>query len=69
MKEGALGSEEEMSDEEGARKQEWREGGRKDAGARKGKDDPVFKLELERIRSGEDTRTTLMIRNIPNKYD
>ncbi|KAH9749272.1 protein MEI2-like 2 [Citrus sinensis] len=27
-----------------------------------------FQLELEKIRSGEDTRTTLMIKNIPNKY-
>lgn len=26
-----------------------------------------FQLELEKIRSGEDTRTTLMIKNIPNK--
>ncbi|GMH30238.1 hypothetical protein Nepgr_032081 [Nepenthes gracilis] len=27
-----------------------------------------FQLELEKIASGEDTRTTLMIKNIPNKY-
>ncbi|KAL8108272.1 hypothetical protein AgCh_024648 [Apium graveolens] len=27
-----------------------------------------FQLDLEKIRSGEDTRTTLMIKNIPNKY-
>eukprot|EP00004_Rigifila_ramosa_P024663 TRINITY_DN721_c0_g1_i1.p1 TRINITY_DN721_c0_g1~~TRINITY_DN721_c0_g1_i1.p1 ORF type:complete len:752 (+),score=107.44 TRINITY_DN721_c0_g1_i1:330-2258(+) len=27
-----------------------------------------FSLSLDRIRSGEDSRTTLMIRNIPNKY-
>lgn len=27
----------------------------------------LFQLDLNRIRSGEDTRTTLMIKNIPNK--
>ncbi|XP_047315288.1 protein MEI2-like 2 [Impatiens glandulifera] len=27
-----------------------------------------FQLELDKIRSGEDIRTTLMIKNIPNKY-
>ncbi|GMH19393.1 hypothetical protein Nepgr_021234 [Nepenthes gracilis] len=27
-----------------------------------------FQLDLEKIASGEDTRTTLMIKNIPNKY-
>lgn len=27
-----------------------------------------FQLDLDRIISGEDTRTTLMIKNIPNKY-
>lgn len=27
-----------------------------------------FHLDLEKIQSGEDTRTTLMIKNIPNKY-
>ncbi|CAM8985847.1 unnamed protein product [Rhodiola kirilowii] len=27
-----------------------------------------FQLDLEKIISGEDTRTTLMIKNIPNKY-
>ncbi|CAK9139299.1 unnamed protein product [Ilex paraguariensis] len=27
-----------------------------------------FQLDLEKIKSGEDTRTTLMIKNIPNKY-
>ncbi|KAL0352906.1 UNVERIFIED_CONTAM: protein MEI2-like 5 [Sesamum angustifolium] len=27
-----------------------------------------FQLDLAKIRSGEDTRTTLMIKNIPNKY-
>ncbi|KAK4440118.1 protein MEI2-like 5 [Sesamum alatum] len=27
-----------------------------------------FQLDLDKIRSGEDTRTTLMIKNIPNKY-
>ena len=28
-----------------------------------------FQLNLDKIKSGEDTRTTLMIKNIPNKYD
>ncbi|KAG4957197.1 hypothetical protein JHK84_043145 [Glycine max] len=27
-----------------------------------------FQLNLDKIKSGEDTRTTLMIKNIPNKY-
>nr|XP_043621985.1 protein MEI2-like 2 [Erigeron canadensis]XP_043621986.1 protein MEI2-like 2 [Erigeron canadensis] len=27
-----------------------------------------FQLDIDKIRSGEDTRTTLMIKNIPNKY-
>ncbi|XP_052177779.1 protein MEI2-like 2 isoform X2 [Diospyros lotus] len=27
-----------------------------------------YQLDLEKIKSGEDTRTTLMIKNIPNKY-
>ncbi|XP_052181732.1 protein MEI2-like 2 isoform X2 [Diospyros lotus] len=27
-----------------------------------------FQLDLEKIKTGEDTRTTLMIKNIPNKY-
>ncbi|KAL3345050.1 hypothetical protein AABB24_024151, partial [Solanum stoloniferum] len=28
----------------------------------------LFQLDLDKIRCGEDTRTTLMIKNIPNKY-
>lgn len=28
-----------------------------------------FLLDLDKIKGGEDTRTTLMIKNIPNKYD
>jgi hypothetical protein len=28
----------------------------------------VYSLDIGRVQSGEDTRTTLMIRNIPNKY-
>lgn len=28
-----------------------------------------FQLDLDKIRNGEDTRTTLMIKNIPNKYE
>lgn len=27
-----------------------------------------YQLDLEKIVTGEDTRTTLMIKNIPNKY-
>ena len=27
-----------------------------------------YQLDLEKIRRGDDTRTTLMIKNIPNKY-
>ena len=30
--------------------------------------DDCYKLDLNRIISGEDKRTTIMIRNIPNKY-
>jgi hypothetical protein len=29
----------------------------------------LFQLDLDKIKSGEDTRTTLMIKNIPNKYE
>jgi RNA recognition motif-containing protein len=29
----------------------------------------AFELDLTRVRNGEDVRTTLMIKNIPNKYD
>lgn len=32
------------------------------------KDEKIFKIDLESIYSNQDTRTTLMIRNIPNKY-
>ncbi|KAJ0440561.1 putative RNA recognition motif domain, mei2/Mei2-like RNA recognition [Helianthus annuus] len=31
-------------------------------------DDKKFELDIERVLRGEDSRTTLMIRNIPNKY-
>ncbi|XP_019170342.1 PREDICTED: protein MEI2-like 5 [Ipomoea nil] len=31
-------------------------------------DNKKFQLDLDKIRSGKDTRTTLMIKNIPNKY-
>ncbi|KAK6124143.1 hypothetical protein DH2020_042116 [Rehmannia glutinosa] len=31
-------------------------------------DKTQFQLDLDKIRSGEDIRTTLMIKNIPNKY-
>ena len=32
------------------------------------KDEKLYKISLEAIANEEDTRTTLMIRNIPNKY-
>jgi len=38
-------------------------------GAREGEDPQRFDVMLERVRSGVDRRTTLMIKNIPNKYD
>eukprot|EP00299_Pterocystis_sp_00344_P017243 c8645_g2_i1.p1 GENE.c8645_g2_i1~~c8645_g2_i1.p1 ORF type:complete len:206 (+),score=62.07 c8645_g2_i1:44-619(+) len=28
----------------------------------------IFALDISRVQNGDDTRTTLMIRNIPNKY-
>lgn len=28
-----------------------------------------FQLDLDKITNGEDSRTTLMIKNIPNKYE
>jgi protein phosphatase 1 regulatory subunit 42 len=30
--------------------------------------DRMFTLDLDRVANGEDQRTTLMIKNIPNKY-
>ena len=30
--------------------------------------DPHFRVNLDRILRGEDSRTTIMIRHIPNKY-
>ena len=30
--------------------------------------DKLYSLDLNRIRAGEDKRTTLMVKNIPNKY-
>jgi protein phosphatase 1 regulatory subunit 42 len=35
---------------------------------RKAQQERLFALDVERILSGEDKRTTLMIKNIPNKY-
>lgn len=29
----------------------------------------AFELDLERIKRGEDSRTSVMIKNIPNKYN
>lgn len=31
-------------------------------------DEPVFKINIDNIIEGKDKRTTLMIKNIPNKY-
>lgn len=33
------------------------------------KEKPVYELKIDRIISGKDKRTTLMIKNIPNKYN
>mmetsp|Transcript_25203 Transcript_25203/g.25413 ORF Transcript_25203/g.25413 Transcript_25203/m.25413 type:complete len:753 (-) Transcript_25203:306-2564(-) len=38
------------------------------AGVGLGSNDADYALDLEKVASGADTRTTLMIRNIPNKY-
>jgi hypothetical protein len=35
---------------------------------RKAQQERLFALDVDRIMSGEDKRTTLMIKNIPNKY-
>jgi protein phosphatase 1 regulatory subunit 42 len=35
---------------------------------RKAQQEKLFALDMERIRTGEDKRTTLMVKNIPNKY-
>lgn len=35
---------------------------------RKTQQQRLYALDLEKVRNGEDTRTTLMIKNIPNKY-
>ena len=44
-------------------------GGRGDGRRETDNADVYFKVNVPKILSGEDTRTTLMIRNIPNKYD
>lgn len=41
---------------------------RGDVSANQGDNKRQYELDIERIISGEDTRTTLMIKNIPNKY-
>jgi hypothetical protein len=35
---------------------------------RKAQQEKLFALDVDRIAIGEDKRTTLMIKNIPNKY-
>ena len=42
-------------------------GGSGNAGSNK-KDDPSLALDIDSVRTGGDTRTSLMVRNIPNKY-
>lgn len=40
-----------------------------DTNANQGENKKQYELDIERIICGEDFRTTLMIKNIPNKYD
>lgn len=40
-----------------------------DATANQGDNKKQYELDIECIRRGEDSRTTLMIKNIPNKYE
>jgi len=37
--------------------------------SRKEEDPSKYELDIEKVKRGLDTRTTLMIKNIPNKYD
>ena len=32
-------------------------------------DQTVYNVDIERLKGGEDTRTTVMIKHIPNKYN
>lgn len=41
---------------------------RNESNANQSDDKRQFELDIQRIARGEDTRTTLMIKNIPNKY-
>jgi hypothetical protein len=41
---------------------------RHDGNAAQSENKKQFDLDLDRIANGEDSRTTLMIKNIPNKY-
>lgn len=41
---------------------------RSEAGSNQGDSKKQFELDVDRIMRGEDNRTTLMIKNIPNKY-
>jgi hypothetical protein len=41
---------------------------RNESSAHQSDDKRQFELDIQRIARGEDTRTTLMIKNIPNKY-
>lgn len=42
---------------------------RHDGNAAQSENKKQFELDLDRIAKGEDSRTTLMIKNIPNKYN
>ncbi|KAI3744073.1 hypothetical protein L1987_57145 [Smallanthus sonchifolius] len=47
---------------------EWPRNSRVDHNANPMDNKKQFQLDLDKISNGEDTRTTLMIKNIPNKY-
>ena len=51
------------------REKQWKGKFYKYSGLKKISDlDKRFKINLELVKSGEDKRTTIMIKNIPNKY-
>lgn len=41
---------------------------RNEGGSNPGDNKKQYELDIDRIMRGEDNRTTLMIKNIPNKY-
>ncbi|CAD6273387.1 unnamed protein product [Miscanthus lutarioriparius] len=48
---------------------DWIRSRRHDGNAAQSENKKQFELDLDRIAKGEDSRTTLMIKNIPNKYN